>query len=181
MSDVASPYPACDYDERDAETDSVGLPIRGNVGSATVPSVQGSMQACSKGTVRPTRGARAIALVLVLSLMTAFGWSGHARFIGAGFNPPADGSGTAPHDGAAGHGTSAPPDKFFLPRQLLVETARSALTGPPEPQPAPPPAVPAIVESRWSHPAPNGTWAVATVPEGIGWSSPRTPTGPPAA
>ena len=86
------------------------------------------------------KGLRAVALMVVLCLLCAVGWSVAASAgQGGGVNsaavdPPAKappGAGSDSRDG------NPPPGKFYLPRQLFIEVSRTAPRDPPVPQPAP--------------------------------------------
>jgi hypothetical protein len=129
------------------------------------------------------KGLRAVALMVVLCLLCAVGWSvaasaGQGGFDAVAVNPPAKalpGAGSDSRDG------TPPPGKFYLPRQLFIEVSRTTPRDPPmSPQPAP--LVPLPTESAvvWERLAPAGTWRIQAPAEGVGWSTPRTPTGPPA-
>ena len=130
------------------------------------------------------KGLRAVALMVVLCLICAVGWSvaasaGQGEGIdSAAVNPPAKappGAGSDSRDG------NPPPGKFYLPRQLFIEVSRTAPRDPPVPQPVPLVPLPAefaVVRERL---APAGTWRMQAPAEGVGKATPRTPTGPPAS
>ena len=133
------------------------------------------------------KGLRAVALMVVLCLLCAVGWSvaasaGQGGSQGgvdsAAVNPPAKappGAGSDSRDG------NPPPGKFYLPRQLFIEVSRTAPRDPPVPQMAPPVPLPAEVAVVWERLAPAGTWRIQAPAEGVGRATPRTPTGPPAS
>jgi hypothetical protein len=130
------------------------------------------------------KGLRAVALMVVLCLLCAVGWSvaasagqGGGGVASATVNPPAKAPPGAGSDSREGN---PPPGKFYLPRQLFIEVSRTAPRDPPLPQPSPPLPVPPAITVVWKRLAPAGTWRIQAPAEGVGWSTPRTPTGPPA-
>src|SRR3954451_4724711 len=130
------------------------------------------------------KGLRAVALMVVLCLLCAVGWSvaasaGQGGFNAAAVNPPVK---TPPGAGSDSREGNPPPGKFYLPRQLFIEVSRTAPRDPPVP-PQPVPPMPLSTDSAvvWERLAPTGTWRIQTPAEGVGWSTPRTPTGPPAS
>jgi hypothetical protein len=130
------------------------------------------------------KGLRAVALMVVLCLICAVGWSvaasaGQGEGIdSAAVNPPAKappGAGSDSRDG------NPPPGKFYLPRQLFIEVSRTAPRDPPVPQTVPPVPLPAEFAVVWERLAPAGTWRIQVPAEGVGRATPRMPTGPPAS
>src|SRR5688572_14452742 len=110
------------------------------------------------------KGLRAVALIVVLCLLCAVGWSvaasaGQGRSQGAevesaAVNPPAKappGAGSDSRDG------NPPPGKFYLPRQLFIEVSRTAPRDPPVPQIAPLVPLPPAFTVVWEQLAPAGT------------------------
>lgn len=124
-------------------------------------------------------GFRAVALVLVLSLLMSFGWSAAHAAVDL---PALPGAG----DGRGGVGTPTLTAggmvlrDVCLPRQPGVETSRQALPAPPDPQPV------SILDILLPAPSPARRGQVSgrimpfrpahRLPRG-----PRIPTGPPAA
>lgn len=123
------------------------------------------------------RGVRAVALALLLCLVSAFCWSAFEAHRGSATAYPQPFDSTS---GSSGGDTGAG-EKFYLPRQLFIETSRTVWRDPPVPEP-----VFAIlltiafvtVQFLASAPVPLPAPVLAT---GIGTSNPRVPTGPPAA
>jgi hypothetical protein len=130
------------------------------------------------------KGLRAVALIVVLCLLCAVGWSVAASadqgggVDSAAVNPPAKAPPGAGSDSRDGNPT---PGKFYLPRQLFIEVSRTLPRDPPVPQPAPLVPLPPTFTVVWERLAPAGTWRIQAPAEGVGWSTPRTPTGPPAS
>jgi hypothetical protein len=129
------------------------------------------------------KGLRTVALMVVLCLLCAVGWSvaglaGQGVVDSAAVNTPAKvpaGAGSDSRDG------TPPPGKFYLPRQLFIEVSRTAPRDPPVPQPASLVPLPAEFAVVWERLAPTGTWRIQAPAEGVGRTTPRTPTGPPAS
>jgi hypothetical protein len=129
------------------------------------------------------KGLRAVALMVVLCLLCAVGWSvaasagQGAEVDSAAVNSPAkvpSGAGSDSRDG------NPPPGKFYLPRQLFIEVSRTAPRDPLVPQMAPLAPLPPAFTVVWEQLAPAGTWwGIPSPAEGVGRATPRTPTGPP--
>jgi len=141
------------------------------------------MPAPSDICAKTGKGLRAVALTVILCLLCAVGWSvaasaGQGGVDPAAVNPPAK---TPPGAGSDSREGNPPPGKFYLPRQLFVEVSRTAPRDPPTPpQPVAPTPLPTEAAVVWQRLAPAGTWRIQTPAEGVGWATPRTPTGPPA-
>jgi hypothetical protein len=122
--------------------------------------------------------------MVVLCLLCAVGWSAAASLereggvVSAAIDPAAKAPAGAGSDSRDGN---APPGKFYLPRQLFIEVSRTAPRDPPPPLPVPPAPLPGEVAVVWERLAPAGTWRIQAPAEGVGRSTPRTPTGPPAS
>ena len=130
------------------------------------------------------KGVRAVALMVVLCLLCAVGWSaadslGHGDGIVSAATDPAAkapaGAGSDSRDG------NPPPGKFYLPRQTFIEVSRPALRDPQVPQPAPLVPVPPAFTVEWKRLAPSGTVHIKVPAEDVGRATPRIPTGPPAS
>jgi hypothetical protein len=131
---------------------------------------------------QPGKSLRAIALMVVLSLLAAVGWPVVVSAAQAGTcAAPADTTQAPPGAGSGSQDSNPPPGKFYLPRQLFVEVSRTTPRDPPVPlaaMPLPAPATIAVIPERF---APARTWRTQTPAEAVGRSTPRTPTGPPAS
>jgi len=123
---------------------------------------------------------RAVALMVVFSLLCAVGWSVVASAGQGGISAaPVNTTQVPSGAGSGSQESNPPPGKFYLPRQLFMEVSRIAPRDPPVPQPSPPLPVPTAATVVWEGFAPPGTWRIQTPAEGVGRSTPRTPTGPP--
>jgi hypothetical protein len=124
------------------------------------------------------RGFRAVALVLVLSLLMSFGWSA----LHAAANPPslpaAEGGRTGYGEPVLASGDMTLADAC-LPRQPGIETARQVVPAPPDPQPAS--LLDALLSApAWSCRADMPAPAMSARSSGsVSWD-PRVPTGPPS-
>jgi hypothetical protein len=132
--------------------------------------------------VQPGKSLRAIALMVVLSLLAAVGWSvAVSAAQGSTHAAPADRSQAPPGAGSGSQESNPPPGKFYLPRQLFVEVSRAAPRDPPMPPPAMPLTAPTAITAVPELFVPDRTWRIRTPAEGVGRSTPRTPTGPPVS
>ncbi|HSK41501.1 MAG TPA: hypothetical protein VK943_17175 [Arenibaculum sp.] len=116
--------------------------------------------------------------MLVVALVMAFGWS--IRQTDEFPQASASAGAVTGHVVPSLHDGGKPLDSYFLPRSLTLETARVALDGPP---PQPRAGVAAAVRPEMPHPGadPAFRWLALAVGDGITRTSPRIPTGPPAA
>jgi hypothetical protein len=142
------------------------------------------MPGSAQFSTRTGKGVRAVALLVVLCLLCAVGWSAAASLeregglVSAAIDPAAKAPAGA---GSDSRDSNPPPGKFYLPRQLFIEVSRTLPRDPPVPQPAPLVPLPPTFTVVWERLAPAGTWRIQALAEGVGWSTPRTPTGPPAS
>jgi hypothetical protein len=140
------------------------------------------MPAPSDIRAQPGKSLRAIALMVVLSLLASVGWSVAVSAAQGGAHAASADTTQAPSGAGSGSQESnPPPGKFYLPRQLFVEVSRTTPRDPPVPPTAMPLSAPtpvAVIPERF---APTGTWRTQTPAESVGRSNPRTPTGPPAS
>ncbi|UEM23816.1 hypothetical protein JL100_014075 [Skermanella mucosa] len=123
------------------------------------------------------QGVRAVALALVFCLLSAFCWTGIPTAPGSAAAP------SSPSGGASGSGggDAGAGERFHLPRQLFVEASRAPLRDPPMPEPIFAVLVAiAFMAAGDLISAPDRLYAPVPVP-GMGWASPRIPTGPPVA
>jgi hypothetical protein len=131
---------------------------------------------------QPGKSLRAIALVVVLSLLAAMGWSVAVSAAQGGTHAaPADTTQAPPGAGSGSQESNPPPGKFYLPRQLFVEVSRATPRDPPVPPPAMPLPAPTATTAIPERFVPGGTWRTQTPAEAVGRSTPRTPTGPPVS
>lgn len=141
------------------------------------------MDVCAQVEHCRAKGIRAVALMLVVALTMAFGWSARQTDDFPRIPTPAGAdtglADTGPivpslHDGGKPLGS-------YLPsRPLTLETARAALDGPP---PEPRAGTFTVVFPDPPHPGadPAFRWLALAVGDGVTRASPRVPTGPPAA
>jgi hypothetical protein len=122
---------------------------------------------------------RAVALALIACLLSAFCWS--SAKVGSAADeaatPPRQTSGGA---AGAGGGDAVADGKFTLPRLLFVEASRSTPRDPPLPERVFAIAAPAAQVIAWARLASSAGDPAPAPTHGVGRSTPRVPTGPPA-
>ena len=141
------------------------------------------MPGTAEFSARTGKGVRVVALMVVLCLLCAVGWSAAASLepeggvVSAAIDPAAKAPAGAGSDSRDGN---PPPGKFYLPRQFFIEVSRPALRDPQVPQPAPLVPLPPAFAVEWKRLAPSGTIHIKAPAEDVGRATPRIPTGPPA-